>query len=113
MAPSSTRTTSSVTGGSTLTALKLKASTLSMMILPLKELRLMLLQVTRLPMELLLMSMPLELKLLLLQKDMKQFAVEEGSATEGTTGVSPVDLEDVEEGGLEEEVKNKFKEVVK
>ena len=42
-APSSTRTTSSVTGGSTLTVAKLKISTLSMMTLLLKELRLMLL----------------------------------------------------------------------
>jgi hypothetical protein len=65
MAPSSTRTTSSVTGGSTLTALKLKVSTLSMMISLPKELKLMLLPVTTwLPMELLPMITPLELKLL-------------------------------------------------
>ena len=59
MVQSSTRTTSSVTGGSTLTVLKLKVSTPSMMTLPLKELRSTLLPVTSLPMELLLMSMPL------------------------------------------------------
>merc|ERR1712083_890803 len=65
MAPSSTRTTSSVTGGLTLTALKLKVSTLSMMISLPKELKLMLLPVmTWLPMELLPMITPLELKLL-------------------------------------------------
>jgi hypothetical protein len=44
---------------------------------------------------------------------MKQFEVEEGSATEGTTGVSPVGQEDNKEGveaeGLAEEVKTNIK----